>query len=96
MFLDHTYGLDKIYSAAEIEKAKQSPSFPREYELQYLGIEGNVFSTQSIELCQKVEYDPTVIVRDAAKLMGVHGIYEKTPDMIRVHVPVTVAARYIR
>ena len=55
--LDYVWGLDKIYTKAEIEKAKQSPSFPREYELQYLGIEGNVFSTQSIELCQKVEYN---------------------------------------
>jgi hypothetical protein len=29
IFLDYTYGLDKIYTKAEIEKAKQSPSFPR-------------------------------------------------------------------
>jgi hypothetical protein len=35
LFLDYTYGLDKIYTKSEIEKAKQSPSFPREYELQY-------------------------------------------------------------
>jgi hypothetical protein len=35
IFLDYTYGLDKIYTKSEIEKAKQSPSFPREYGLQY-------------------------------------------------------------
>ena len=29
--LDYTYGLDKIFSVEEIEKAKQSPSFEREY-----------------------------------------------------------------
>jgi len=31
MFLDYTYGIGKIYTAEEIEKAKQSPSFEREY-----------------------------------------------------------------
>ena len=36
MYLDYSYGLGKIYSPKEIEKAKQSPSFPREYELQVL------------------------------------------------------------
>ena len=37
MFLDYTYGVGKIYTAEEIEKAKQSPSFEREYNLKYLG-----------------------------------------------------------
>ena len=31
--LDYTYGLDKIFSVEEIEKAKNSPSFEREYNL---------------------------------------------------------------
>jgi hypothetical protein len=44
MFLDYSYGVDLIYTKAEIEKAKQSSSFPRENELQYLGLIGNVFS----------------------------------------------------
>ena len=30
MYLDYTYGLEKIYSKADIEKAKASPSFKRE------------------------------------------------------------------
>jgi hypothetical protein len=34
--LDYTYGLGKIYSQEEIDKAKQSPSFEREYNLKYL------------------------------------------------------------
>jgi hypothetical protein len=42
MFLDYSYGLNAIYTKSEIDKAKQSPSFPREYELQYLGLVGNV------------------------------------------------------
>jgi hypothetical protein len=29
MFMDYTYGLDKIYTKEEIDKAKQSPSFDR-------------------------------------------------------------------
>jgi hypothetical protein len=33
LFLDYTYGLDKIYTADEIQAAKASPSFEREYDL---------------------------------------------------------------
>ena len=33
IFLDYTYGIGKIYTKEEIEKAKQSPSFEREYNL---------------------------------------------------------------
>lgn len=55
--LDYTYGLNKIYTKEEIEKAMKSPSFEREYNLKYLGIFGNVFHTQDIEsaICQ---YNP--------------------------------------
>ena len=49
IFLDYTYGLDKIYTREEIEKAKQSPSFEREYNLKYLGRIGNVFHTKDID-----------------------------------------------
>ena len=59
MFLDYTYGLGLIYTKSEIEKAKQSPSFPREYELQYLGLVGNVFSQLSIDNATKIEYNPS-------------------------------------
>jgi hypothetical protein len=71
LLLDHTWGLDKIYTRAEIEKARQSPSFPREYELQYLGLVGNVFSSSSIENCQKIEYNPDIINPNAKKSFGV-------------------------
>lgn len=47
--LDYTYGLDKIYMSEEIEKAKSSPSFEREYNLKYLGLIGNIFHTQDID-----------------------------------------------
>jgi hypothetical protein len=49
IFLDYTYGVGRIYTAEEIEKAKQSPSFEREYNLKYLGKIGNVFHTKDIE-----------------------------------------------
>ena len=47
--MDYTYGLHKIYSKEEIDKAKKSPSFGREYDLQYLGLIGNTFHTADIE-----------------------------------------------
>jgi hypothetical protein len=46
---DYTYGLDKIYTREEIDKAKHSPSFDREYRLFYLGREGNIFSSSQID-----------------------------------------------
>jgi hypothetical protein len=49
IFLDYTYGIGKIYTAEEIQQAKQSPSFEREYNLKYLGRIGNVFHTKDIE-----------------------------------------------
>lgn len=57
MKMDYTYGLDKIYTNQEIEMAKRSPSFEREYNLKYLGLIGNVFHTKDIEQAI-VEYDP--------------------------------------
>jgi hypothetical protein len=67
IFLDYTYGLGKIYTNEEIDKAKLSPSFPREYELQYLGLIGNVFSQLSIENATKIEYNPDNINPNAKK-----------------------------
>jgi len=71
VFLDYTYGLGKIYTTEEIEKAKMSPSFPREYELQYQGLIGNVFSIQSIERCQKIEYNPLTIIPNCKVSIGI-------------------------
>ena len=40
----------KIYSEEEIDKAKHSPSFDREYRCQFLGLfVGNVFSSLQID-----------------------------------------------
>jgi len=51
LHLDYRVGLGKIYSIHDIEKAKQSPSFEREYDLKYLGRVGNVFSPSQIQTC---------------------------------------------
>ena len=76
--MDFTYGLGKIYSNEEIEKAKKSPSFPREYQLQYQGLIGNVFSTKSIESCQNIEYNPDNIIQDAKKSIGLDPAWESS------------------
>jgi hypothetical protein len=49
LLLDYTYGLDKIYSKDEINAAKASPSFEREYNLKYLGLVGNFFHIKDIK-----------------------------------------------
>jgi hypothetical protein len=62
LFLDYTYGIGKIYTADEIDKAKQSPSFDREYDLKYLDKIGNVFHTKDIETAieKGMLYDPEI------------------------------------
>ena len=66
-FLDYLWGVGKIYTQEEIDKAKLSPSFPREYELQYLGLIGNVFSHTKYRECHKIEYNPDNINPNAKK-----------------------------
>ncbi len=58
MKLDYTHGLDKIYTRQEIEKAKRSPSFGREYDLKYLGLIGNAFHTRDIDAAITEAYNP--------------------------------------
>jgi hypothetical protein len=73
LLLDYTYGLGKIYTQEEIEKAKASPSFEREYNLKYLGLIGNVFHTKDIEAAiQKgTGYSPDQINHFSQKSMGI-------------------------
>jgi hypothetical protein len=58
--MDYSVGLDKIYNQAEIKLARQSPSFPREYECKYMGAGGNIFSSASIDRAVILgqQYDP--------------------------------------
>jgi hypothetical protein len=68
--LDYTYGLDKIYTREEIQKAKASPSFEREYNLKYLGGIGNVFSPADIDAAL-VQYDLTNFPPMIQGVMGI-------------------------
>lgn len=48
-FMPYTVGLNKIYTEEDIEIAKRSPSFEREYNLKYgMGI-GNIFTDEDID-----------------------------------------------
>ncbi len=73
--LDYQYGLGKIYTEEEIEKAKQSPGFDKEYGLQYLGKIGNVFSSlvidRAIELGNQYQESETEISQHTVKSVGV-------------------------
>jgi len=78
LFFDYHYGLEgpyPIYSDELIAKARLSPEFGREYELQYLGLVGNVFSQTSIENCQKIQYNPENIDPNAKKSIGIDPSY---------------------
>jgi hypothetical protein len=82
LFLDYTYGIGKIYTQEEIDKAKQSPSFDREYDLKYLGKIGNVFHTKDIEAAvQKgAMYDPEIVAANPfsegfGRAMGIDPAY---------------------
>src|SRR3546814_8328514 len=51
MFLDYTTGLDKIYDNDFIMRKMEQPFFAAEYNLQYAGRFGNIFSQAAINRC---------------------------------------------
>lgn len=56
VFLPYTVGLGNRYTQEDMDKARKSPSFEREYNLKYgYGI-GNVFKAEDIDACV-AEYD---------------------------------------
>ena len=71
--LDYSVGLGKIYTVAEIEKAKKSPSFEREFSLAYLGLIGNTFLTADIDRAIQCgnAYDVNLISPDTIKVLGI-------------------------
>jgi hypothetical protein len=71
--LDYTYGLNKIYSLEEIEKVMQSPSFRREYDLQFLGLIGNTFHTKDIDRAVELgkQYNPNRVIVESNKVLGI-------------------------
>ena len=106
IFLDYTYGIGKIYTAEEIEKAKQSPSFEREYNLKYLGKIGNVFHTKDIEseIEKGRKYNPDAIGSSyfTSKSMGIDPAYGSSAFGIVVtqwvdnHIQILHAEEYQR
>ena len=75
IFLPYTVGLNKIYTIEEIEAAKQSPSFEREYNLSYIaGLEGgDAFHERDIQKAielGKMLGDPTTLDNNAILRRG--------------------------
>jgi Terminase RNaseH-like domain len=58
-------GLGNIYTEQDIEQAKRSPSFEREYNLKYLGHIGNVFDPSDVDAALK-QYDIIEYLDDLA------------------------------
>lgn len=73
LFMDYNYGLDKIYTMEEIEKAQASPSFEREYNLKYLGLISNTFHSADIERAIQCgnACAPDLVSSDTIKVMGI-------------------------
>jgi hypothetical protein len=71
LFLNYEVGLNKIFSKEDIEKAKTSPSFEREYNLRYAFDIGNVLTEQLIQRCLDLKYDPEYVVWDCPKSIGI-------------------------
>ena len=51
IWMDWTVGIGKIYDETDIIKIKNSRSFPREFCLQFAGLEGNVLSQSALDRC---------------------------------------------
>lgn len=77
---DYTVGLGKIYSATEIEMAKSSPGFEREYNLKYMGLIGNVFHIEDIENSIAVYNTEDEFINDYAPVsMGIDCGFGSSP-----------------
>ena len=77
--MDYTYGLDRIYTKEEIDKAKKSPSFGREYDLQYLGLIGNTFHTQDIDRAIALGKKFKTVNKYAQQSMGIDPGFGSSP-----------------
>jgi hypothetical protein len=79
LFLDYTYGLGTIYDPAYIAKKKLDPDFPREYDLQYLGIIGNTFHTQDIDRAISLGKKFKTVNKYAQQSMGIDPGFGSSP-----------------
>lgn len=69
--LGYQLGLGKIYTESEIEQAKLSPSFAREYDLQYGFGLGNIFLNTEIDAACSIAYNADKINRYSPISMGI-------------------------
>lgn len=74
IFIPYTDCLGRIYSEEEIERAKASPSFEREYNLKYGSGTGNIFPSDLLDKCEQ-EYDLTL--RGGTKVLAVDPAYSE-------------------
>lgn len=61
LFLPYNIGIGSMFSQEQIENNKNSPSFEREYNLKYLGEQGNIFHSDDIQYAVETlgeQYDP--------------------------------------
>jgi hypothetical protein len=75
LFLNYEVGLNKIFSKEDIEKAKQSPSFEREFNLRYAYDIGNVLTYNALQKCLDIKYDPDYVVYECPKCIGIDPSY---------------------
>lgn len=68
MRFEYTWGEGKIYTKEDLEKAKESPSFPREYNLRYGYGVGNIFPYKLLEPCT-YKYD--LSMKNGQKVLAV-------------------------
>ena len=104
--LPYTVGLDKIYSEADILKAQTSPSFEQEYNLKYLGLVGDAFHIDDIDLAiqkgKQLELDGYEISQYTPKAMGVDPGFGSSPlgicitELLNGSVNVLFAEEYTR
>ena len=78
IFLPYHRGLGKIYTEEEIRKAQESPQFQREYNLEYIGERGNVFSHESIEHAIKMGLELEALPNYYASYVGIRQDLEKS------------------
>lgn len=72
IFIPYTDCVGRIYSEEEIERAKASPSFEREYNLKYGHGEGNIWPA---ELLEKVTQDYDLALKGGSKILAVDPAY---------------------
>jgi len=71
IYLPYTIAVNKIYTEEEMEKAKRSPSFEREYNLKYGYGLGNIFLSPEIDAAYAKKYDPSHINHSCPIAMGI-------------------------